>query len=38
MDNKYNEHFIITQATIESNKKYMKANKQDSNCKTMNVT
>ena len=38
MDNKSDEHFITMQDTIESNKKYMKANKQDSDKKAMKIT
>ena len=37
MDNKYDEKFIIMQATIESNKQEMKTNKQDSDKKMINL-
>ena len=33
MDNKYAEHFIIIQSSIEANRKYMRANTQDSDDK-----
>ena len=38
IDNNYDEHFIIMQATIEDNKKEMKYNKQDSDDKIMKLT
>ena len=38
MDNKYDEQFIIMQATIKSNKQEIKSNKQDSDEKMMNLT
>ena len=38
MDNKYDEQFIIMQAKIETNKQYMKTNKQDSDEKMMKLT
>ena len=38
MDNKSVEHFITMQDAIESNKKYIKANKQDSDEKAMKIT
>ena len=38
MDKKSDEHFIITQSTIEANKQEMKTNKQDSDKKMMNLT
>ena len=37
MDNDSDEHFITTQSTIESNKQYMKYNKQDSDEKMMKL-
>ena len=38
MDNRSDEQFIFVQARIESNKKEMKSNKQDSDEKIMKVT
>ena len=38
MENKSYEQFIIMQAAIESNKQYIKANKQDSDQKMTNFT
>ena len=37
MDNKSDEQFIIIQSVIESNKHYMKSNKEDSDDKMMNI-
>ena len=36
--NKYDRKFIIMQAAIEPNKKYMKSNNQDSDDKMVNLT
>ena len=38
MDNNYDEQFIITQVTIESNTRDMKTNKQDYDEKMINLT
>ena len=38
MDKKYDEQFIITQASIETNKQNMRANKQDYDEKMIKLT
>ena len=37
MDKKVDDQFIITQSPIESNKKYMRSNKQEYDEKMMNL-